>query len=397
MVKIKKILFLNQMAGPLFRELAEDLSIRMPRSSVMLTGHPDTLLLGSSTPKLKISRAPGYNRKTKLTRVLSWLHYSLVTFWHLLKADNTTLVFIVSNPPFLGFFVLLVQLVKKTRYIVLVYDIHPDTLIAFGVLRESSYVVRVWRLINRLVWERSIAVYTLGNVMAGNLTEQFDVKKTKLNRVGVIPPWADVSVVKPIDKVDNPLEGSLAHEGKITVLYSGNMGISHDIDSILESARILRDELNIEFLLIGSGEKWQEAFDFQKNFGLTNLKVLPFQPESQLPFTMALADISLVSLDDGAEGLMVPSKMFYYMASGAAIIGICRGENDVSEVIINSKCGLIIEPKSPTKLAAEILKLSKNIDNLNKFKMNARKHSESEFSRYVCTDNFANEILPLIL
>jgi glycosyltransferase involved in cell wall biosynthesis len=396
LAKIKKILFLNQMAGPLFRELAEDLSIRMSCRSLMLTGHPDTLSLVSSAVKLKTIKAPVYNRRTKVTRVLSWLHYSLVAFWHLLKADKTTLVFLVSNPPFLGFFALLVQLFKKTRYIVLVYDIHPDTLISFGVLREGSYVARVWRLMNRLVWERSIAVYTLGSVMAENLTEQFDVKKTKLNRVGVIPPWADINVIKPIDKGKNPLEGVLAHEGKITVLYSGNMGISHDIDSILESARILKDEINIEFLLIGSGEKWQDAFDFLKNLGLKNLQVLPFQPESQLPYTMALADISLVSLDDGAEGLMVPSKMFYYMASGAAIIGICRGKNDVSEVIINSKCGLIIEPKNPKKLAAEILKLSRDIESLNQFKTNARKYSESDFSRYVCTDNFANEILPLI-
>ena len=44
MSNVSKILFLNQMAGPLFRELAEDLSIKMPGNSILLTGHHDSLM-----------------------------------------------------------------------------------------------------------------------------------------------------------------------------------------------------------------------------------------------------------------------------------------------------------------------------------------------------------------
>ena len=118
---------------------------------------------------------------------------------------------------------------------------------------------------NRKVWDRSIAVYTIGSVMAENLTDQFNVKRTNLGHVGVIPPWADTDKIKPIDKDNNPLNCEFGQEGKITILYSGNMGISHDIDSILQAAKILKNEENIAFLLIGEGEKWQDAVDFQKD------------------------------------------------------------------------------------------------------------------------------------
>jgi glycosyltransferase involved in cell wall biosynthesis len=396
MSNITKILFLNQMAGPLFRELAEDLSLKMPENSTLLTGHLDTLAIGSSTSKLMISKAPTYNRQSKLFRALSWINYSLFAFWKMLKADSNTVIFIVSNPPFLGFFALLVNLVKRTRYVVLVYDIHPDALISFGVLNENSFIVKVWRLINRRVWEKSIAVYTIGDIMAENLTRQFNVKNTKLGRVGVIPPWADTNKIKPIDKVDNLLNGELSQKGKITILYSGNMGISHDIDSILQAALILKNEKNIAFLLIGEGEKWQDAVDFQRDNDLSNLQVLPFQPEERLPYTMALADIALVALDEGAEGLMIPSKMFYYMAAGAAVIGICKGRSDMSEIVQNSRCGVIVEPKNPEELAVVIKDLSKNVERLNELKRLSRKSAVVNFSRDVCTKKLNQELLSII-
>jgi len=396
MSNVTKILFLNQMAGPLFKELAEDLALGMSSSSELLTGHPDTLLLGSSNSKLIISRAPTYNRRSKLSRVLSWVSYSLVAFWKMLKADSNTVIFIVSNPPFLGFFVLLVNLVKKTRHVVLVYDIYPDVLINFGVLNENSFIVKLWRLMDRRIWDRSIAVYTIGNVMAANLTKKFNVKNTELGRVGVIPPWVDTNKIKPIDKADNPLSSELGQEGKITILYSGNMGISHDIDSILKAAKILKREENILFLLIGQGEKWQDAVDFQRDNDLSNLQVLPFQPEERLPYTMALADIALVTLDEGAERLMIPSKLFSYMAVGAAVIGICKGRSDTSEIVQNSKCGVIVEPNNPEELAVVIKGLSKNIKKLNELKILSRKSAMDNFSRNLCTKKLKQELLPII-
>ena len=384
------------MAGPLFRELAEDLALKMPKNSTLLTGHPDTLAIGSSTSKLMISKAPTYNRRSKLFRALSWINYSLFAFWKMLKADSNTVIFIVSNPPFIGFFVLLVNLVKRTRYVVLVYDIHPDILISFGVFSKNSFVARLWKSMNRRVWNRSIAVYTIGNIMAESLTKQFNVKRTKLGYVGVIPPWADTNKIKPIEKNDNPLSSEFGQEGKITILYSGNMGISHDIGSILQAAKILKNEENIAFLLIGEGEKWQDAVDFQRDNDLSNLQVLPLQSEEALPYTMALADIALVALDDGAEGLMIPSKMFYYMAAGAAVIGICRGINDVSEIIQNSRCGVIIEPQNPKELAVIIKNLSRNTERLNELKKLSRKSAVANFSRDVCTEKLNRDLLSII-
>jgi len=396
MIKPTKILFLNQMAGPLFRELAEDLSAKMPKSSTLFTGHADTLAIGSFNKKLNIYKAPPYNKRSNLFRLLSWINYSLFAFWKMLMVDKNTIIFITSNPPLLNFFALLVSLIKRTRYIVLVYDMHVDVLVRRSFLDKNSFIVKFWRLINKKVWNRAFAVYAIGSVMAENLSKQFNVKKTNLARIGVVYPWVDTERIKPILKNHNPLSSTLGQKDKITVLYSGNMGISHDIDSILNAAKILKNQINISFLLIGEGAKWKEAVEFKKENNLNNLQILPFQPEDKLPFTLSLADIALVSLDEGAEGFMVPSKMFYYMSAGAAVIGVCKGINDVSNIILKSNCGITIEPKKPKELANIIKVLAEDKKKLKNFKINSRQSAVLNFSRKKCSSKLIQEILLLI-
>ncbi|WP_257264261.1 glycosyltransferase family 4 protein [Endozoicomonas sp. ONNA2] len=393
-MKISKFLLLNQMAGPLFRELAEDLADAMPEGCILKTGHPDTLRLGSQTDKLRIQPAPAYNRKNKITRILSWLHYAVISLWSMLIADKSTALLIVSNPPLLGPLAWLVNCIRNTPYVVLVYDLHPDTMVSFGVLSEVSIVTRLWRKVNRSVWEKAAAVYTIGPVMAEKLAAQFDPLRTPLGKVGIVPPWADTQRIQPIPKLDNPLADELGQAGVITVLYSGNMGISHDIDSMLEAARLLRSRQDIKFLFIGEGAKWQDACEFRDKHQLNNLDVLPFQPEEKLPYTMALGDIALVALDKGAEGLMVPSKMYYYLAAGSAVIGICHGRNDVSETLNKADCGITITPGMPDELEKTISMLADDPERLCLLRKKARRAAVNTYSRAVCTGLFINS-LPL--
>lgn len=383
MKKIENFLFLNQMAGPLFRELAEDVSATLPKKSTLYTGHKDTL----KAPKnkaLQIYEAPTYNRKSKYTRLISWIHYTFYAFFWILKAKKNTAVMIVSNPPILGPIATLACKIRRLPYIVLVYDMHPDTLISFGEIKADSLLCKLWRLINRYVWQNSTAVYTIGAVMGKKLSAQFDASKTLLKKVEIIPPWADTNFIKPIPKNINPLSQELNQEHCLTILYSGNMGISHDIDSMLDAALLLKDDADIKFLFIGEGAKWQTAKDFARMHSLDNVQVLPFQPEEKLPYTMALADISLVALDKGAEGLMVPSKLYYYMAAGSAVIGICQGENDLEASINLANCGVITEPGCPQNIAEAIRKIKSDPIYLTQLKINARHACEQHYSRNSC-------------
>jgi hypothetical protein len=93
-----------------------------------------------------------------------------------------------------------------------------------------------WRRINRLTWENAEAVFTLSDQMAGNLERWFDVRKTLAGKVIVIPNWADVEWIRPVAKDKNEFARKYNQAGKLTVMYSGNLGQTHDIETILGSA-----------------------------------------------------------------------------------------------------------------------------------------------------------------
>ena len=94
-----------------------------------------------------------------------------------------------------------------------------------------------------------------------------------------------------------------------------------------------------------------------------------------------IATVSLVALDVGAEELMVPSKVFYYLAAGSAVIGISKNENELKDIIEKNQCGVNVEPTNPEELAKVILDIISNKEKLNFFQLNARKISVEQYSK----------------
>jgi glycosyltransferase involved in cell wall biosynthesis len=371
MSKVKRLIMLNQMAGPLFCELAEGLSNEFPDGVVLHTGHPDAKNINNNaTSNIQLITAPEYNRKSRLTRVLSWMWYLISTTKLILFAKRSDGYLLSSNPPILGIWFWLLNFFKKNPYIVLVYDIHPDVLVEMGVVQQNNIIVKIWNWLNKKVYRDSKSIVTLGKHMAKRLSTSNDLS---LSKISTIPPWVDTDFIKPLAYENNPLAKNFNPEGKHVVLYSGNMGISHDIDSMLGAAKQLRNRDDILFLFIGDGDKYQTVVDYQKSHQLDNIAIYPYQEESDLPYTMTLASISLVALDGGAQELMIPSKVFYYMAAGSAIIGICSGESELNDIINTCDCGVCMEPGNPKSLANKIEKLLQNPKELDAHRYNSRK------------------------
>lgn len=383
----EKFHLFNQMAGPLFRELACAVAEDAPGGAVLYTGHPDTVSMGPEIGKLTIKTMPRYDRRSKVLRLTSWLRFTVLAMRDLLVMPKSEVAILVSNPPTMGPVAWLARLVGR-RYYVLVYDLHPDTMISMGTLTEGNPISRIWRWVNRRVWNASEGVVTIGGRMADRLSLQFTPGKTRTGRVDVVPVWVDTQTVKPMARADNHFAADLGIQDKIIVLYSGNMGFSHDIDSILEAAKMLAHRDDIAFALIGEGAKWQDAHDFQKENQLNNLIVLPFQPEEVLPYSLGMADLALVSLDVGAEGLMIPSKTYYYMAAGAAVLAICQGESELTDTIKASGGGVQIDPGSPETLAAAIEALADDTQRLGAMKSAARQYCVTHHEREACTRAF---------
>jgi glycosyltransferase involved in cell wall biosynthesis len=374
-----RIIFLNQMAGPLFRELAEDIS-KQSLPSVLLTGHPDAL---KATPidSLDIIAAPGYIRDSYMTRMSSWVRYFVYVLFRCWSLPNDALMFLVSNPPFLGLIGYLFKRLRRQRYVVLVYDLFPDALIQFGLLKNSGLIARLWRGMNRLVLENAEIVFTISDGMAVTLQKSFDAHKTRPGKVLAIPNWADTDWIRPIAKETNEFAHKYGQVDKLTIMYSGNLGKTHDIETILKAAQKLRKHDNIGFMIIGDGEKKDLVAQTKCRDNLDNLTVLPFQPEKVLPFSLPTADIAVVTVDKGSEYLNVPSKTYYALAAGSALVGLCNDSNEVARIIHHHECGIVVKPGDVDGLADGITALWTDRAKLSRYRINSRRAAENFYSR----------------
>jgi glycosyltransferase involved in cell wall biosynthesis len=376
--KGNRIIFLNQMAGPLFRELAEDLS-KVWSQSVLFTGHPDTIH-HSRESCLRIEPAPGYDRSSYFSRFKSWVQYFFKALWFVWKQSKDSTLFIVSNPPFLGLAGLFFKCFRRQRYVMLVYDIYPDLLIALERLKKGV-VSKCWDFFNRIIYENASQVITIDRDMGRRLEKKFDVFKTDGKKIVCIPPWADIEIIKPLDKKQNRFAAKYDLLDKTTVLYSGNMGHSHDIETILDTAKKLRREAGIHFLFIGEGAKWALVKKTIEGFHLNNITLLPFQPEEVLPLSMASGDIGIIAYQDGTQGCMSPSKACYYMAAGLPLLVISDCETDLTRLIKEKSCGIWVKNGDIEGMAKAVKELSENPVLLARYKKAARKIAEQFYSR----------------
>lgn len=380
MKKVNRLILLNQMAGPLFRELAEGLSFEYKKNSILYTGHPDTIKYFKDNPldKLELKEAPKYNTGSTFSRIFSWLKYTFKSTKYILFAKKNDAIIFVSNPPILGIWIYLLSFLNKVPYLVLVYDIHPNVLIEHKRLNKNGFIAKMWIFANKLVYRRAENVVTIGNEMASVLKEQMPSSSNKLD---VVYPWSDVNKIKPIDRNNNPFAKTFNIKNEFIVLYSGNMGASHDIESILIAAKYLQDVSDIKFIFIGEGERKKDIFEFIKKNMLSNINVYPFQPEENFPYTLGLANISIVSLDVGMEKLMIPSKSFAYLSAGSPILAIGNNNSSLSEILNYSKCGILIPPRKPMILKQAIYDLYSDKNLLYTLSKNARKLAIERFSK----------------
>lgn len=373
-----RLLILNQMAGPMTWEMAEDLGDALG-CVALLTGHPDTLQ--KENPQVLLSSAVPYERGSLPQRARSWARYWLQALLWLRQWPPETPLLLYSNPPLLAWLGWLVHAWRGTPYAVMVHDIYPDVLVQVAGVSAGSLLVRAWRRLNRGAYERATLVMTLGDHMAATLARQFDPRQTAYGEILVAYPWVDTETFRPLDKKENWFAREHGQVDKVTVLYSGNMGLGHDIETMLAAARQLASEEAIQFFFIGDGPK-RALVQTAVDGGSPNVRLLDWQPEEDFPYSLATADIALVSLDEGMEGLAIPSKAIYAMAVGSSLLALVRGQSELRDWIREFDIGQHVAPGDVEGLVSAVLTLARPAANAP-LRERARQAAETVFSRPV--------------
>jgi glycosyltransferase involved in cell wall biosynthesis len=213
-------------------------------------------------------------------------------------------------------------------------------------------------------------------------------------RIEVIPNWADTDLLQPICKRENPFAVQYDQADKVTVLYSGNMGHTHGLETIVESARTLEKDSRILFLLIGDGLGRRQIEEKVVAYGLANVKLLPRQPWNMLPYSLATGDIAIVTQSPGSEHLSVPSKTYSMMAAGCALVACTHEESDLARLVRANEIGVVCPHGDAQALAEAISVLAGDDRVLSEYRMRARKLAVERYSPQAVFARFCDVLVP---
>lgn len=345
--------------------------------------------LVKDSTNIVVRRLPKYNRASYRTRLIAWVRFALIVTLILTTKPRQVPVLGITNPPFLPLILWLHQFLFGRRYGIIEYDIYPQIMVTMGLLTAQSPIYRMWYAWHKRALRRANLIVTLSDLMADELRI---MAEEELPQLVIIPTWTDTNHIKPMPRTINPfaLEHNLSAE--LVVLYSGNLGVTHSIETIIQVAAYLKDEPKIQFVVIGSGAKYTlvEAAVLSKH--TPTLTLLPLQPVEKLPYSFASADLAFVTLAQGYERLSLPSKTYDMMAAGCAIVGISSANSGLDLLLSKHICGKNFDPQQPPLIAAWILELANNKQMLQALQNNARQAAVAHYSAGHCSGLLTREV-----
>ena len=328
--------------------------------SILLAGTVNPLNI-DLPEKVKIHYLAKYNRNSKFQKAISWIISFIQIIWIIKTKYKNAFLFIVTNPPltiFIPFFC-------KNKYSLLFYDIYPDALTNLGFLNKSSLFVRIWQNANKIILKKASRIVTISEGMR-KLLEQYSCDRT----VDVIPIWTHNNFFKTNPRHQNIFLAEHALSGKFIVLYSGNLGYSHDVDVIIDLAEILQNK-DIFFLIIGRGEKYDSISLEISRRSLNNCMILPLQPSNILPYSFSAADVAIVTLSKNASNLSLPSKTYNYLSAGAPLLCIAASDSELGNLVSSYNIGRCFSKNQINEMTEYILKLKNNSQYYSLLKTNA--------------------------
>ena len=330
MTKKDSIVFINQNAGYLMIDIINAHSNYQQRS--IITGKLIQRNI-SIDPSVKIEKIITYNRSSGVKRMFTWVVGFMQILWLVKTRYRKADLFIVTNPPFAG----LIPLFCNNPFSILIYDVYPDVLVAYKFLSNDSLITKWWRKANRKIFARAKNIFTIAAGMKEVLCQYTTGEKIK-----VVPLWADNRFLKPIAKADNQFIQKHQLHNKFLVIYSGNLGHSHNVEVLVEIANAISDK-EVMFVIIGEGDKQQEIDDLIKKYQLSNCVLLPWQNVETLPHSLSAADLAVVTLGKGASGFSIPSKTFSLMSAGVPLLCIADKASELASLVNSSETGKCFE------------------------------------------------------
>ena len=371
--------------GQLLTELCEHLVRDHACRVSVVTGLPLQPIEGVASPprglvarewqhEVEILRARGtrFPKGSLLGRASNYVSYFLSACVAGLRLDHPDVVVALTDPPIVGLAAWMAGLRFRAPLVMAYQDVFPEVTAVLEDFHNEA-VTGLLEAVNKFLVRRAAANVAIGETMRRRLIEG---KGAPADRTVVIANWADTALIQP-----GARENTFARVHGLTdafvVLHSGNLGLSQNLETLVDAAALLREVTDVRVVFQGDGVKRAALEQRAQALGLTNVLFLPFAPKAALGESLASADVCVVSLQRGLAGYIVPSKLYGILAAGRPFIAAVDPECEVASLALSHDCGVVVEPGNAQALANQILACRRDRSRLALMGANARAISTS--------------------
>ncbi len=339
--------------------------------------------------KMKVVRFPMYREgKNSVLRAVRYLLASLVQLYLGIKEKNVDVILMGSTPPFQGAMGCIMKKIKKCHMIYAMQDIFPDSLVGTGLAKKGGILWKTGRMIENFTYKNADKIIVISqdfkkNIMAKGVPEE---------KIEVIYNWVEEDAVVDVSREKNILFDRYGLDrSKFYITYNGNIGLTQNMDMLLEVAKALESSEDIQFVLVGNGAYLEQVKQIIKDRNVRNVTLLPFQPYEEISHVFSLGDVSLVISKPGVGANSVPSKTWSIMSASRPVLANFD-ENELKSIVADNNCGIFTKAGDKTAFTDAILKLYNNRDLCKEMGKNGRKFVMDNLTKTVGTQKYVEVI-----
>ena len=291
----------------------------------------------------------GQNSRLRLTlNYLSFIFFGLVSGSWLLRKRQYDVIFVYGlSPILLAIPGLFIGLLKRKKVIIWVQDLWPESLSATGYV-HNNLIIGAVRQVVRWIYRRADLLLVQARAFEAPI-------RALASDTPIIyyPNSVDDAFAIPA-KSEPPVVAGLG-EG-FSVMFAGNIGAAQAVGVIVEAASLLKEYVDIHFVVLGDGSCRAEMLEAAQQRNLGNLHLPGRFPVETMPGFMQKASALLVTLADRPIfAATVPNKVQAYLAAGRPIIACLNGEG--ARLVAEAGAGLSTPAENAQALADTILRL----------------------------------------
>lgn len=343
--------------------------------------------------KLRIHRFHLYGEgKNPMLRALRYLLGELILL-HKCLWTKYDVAFIDSTPPIQGLKMPFIKWFCRKPTVYNAQDIFPDSLVGTGLTKKGSLIWKIGRIVEKITYKYADKIIVISedfkkNIMAKGVPE---------DKIVVVYNWVDQNAVVDVPREENSLFDKYALDrSKYYVTYSGNIGLTQNMDMLLEVAQELELEVpDIHFVLIGEGAYKKQAETIVKEKKIGNVTFLPFQPYEDISQVFSLGNAGLVISKPGVGANSVPSKTWSIMSASRPVLANFD-ENELKDILAGNECGIFTKAGDKEAFKQSIITLYENRELCKQYGENGRQFVMDNLTREVGTQKYIDVIKSVV-